>query len=175
MCLNESRMFERYTEPARRAIFFARALALLSDANHIDSVDLLRGLFFEDGTRAQSLFQLREFFPIYMGCPRKYTKLPERKDSPPLTNNSKMILAWTAVEANRLGDYWIDTEHLLLGILRATGSTGRAYLLRTGLTVRVARRTIKENISSRPAYGDVPFSWKMKRPLLRLNSLWLWS
>lgn len=38
-------MFERYTEPARRAIFFARAVTISSDRSSIDPVDLLRGLF----------------------------------------------------------------------------------------------------------------------------------
>jgi ATP-dependent Clp protease ATP-binding subunit ClpA len=166
-------MFERYTEPARRAIFFAYALAVLSDSDSIDSVDLLRGLLFEDGTRVQRLFQLRDFFPIYKGCPRKHTKLPERKDGPLLTKHSKMILAWTAFEANRLRDYWIDTEHLLLGLLHMPTSAGGAYLLRTGLTLNAGRQTVKGNRPSRPSYGDIPFIWKLKKPFLWIDSVWL--
>jgi hypothetical protein len=34
-------MFERYTEPARRAIFYARAIAIINGAPMIDSTHLL--------------------------------------------------------------------------------------------------------------------------------------
>ena len=114
-------MFERYTEPARRAIFFARARALFSEAPEITSVDLLAALLWEDNSRAQTLFHLRDYFPLYTGCPRKVTTLPEGHHGPPLDSDSKQVLAWTASEATiNLRDYWIDTEHMLLGILRTS-------------------------------------------------------
>ncbi len=48
------------------------------------------------------------------------------------------------------GDYWIDTEHLLLGILRVPACRAARYLAMTGLTLAAARKTIEDNKPSRP-------------------------
>lgn len=158
-------MFERYTEPARRAIFFARARALFSEAPEITSVDLLAALLWEDNSRAQTLFHLRDYFPLYTGCPRKVTTLPEGHHGPPLDSDSKQVLAWTASEATiNLRDYWIDTEHMLLGILRTPTCTASSYLAMIGLTLRGARKTIRDNKHSRPNYGPVPRLWWLYEP-----------
>jgi len=69
-------MFERYAEPARRAIFFACARTIFSHRPEITSVDLLASLLWENNSRAQTLFNLRDYFPLYCGCPRKVTTLP---------------------------------------------------------------------------------------------------
>jgi hypothetical protein len=60
-------MFERYTEQARRAIFYARVAAFRNGAPAIDSSHLLYGVMWEDAPRAQKLFGLREVFPMYKG------------------------------------------------------------------------------------------------------------
>src|SRR5262245_12526387 len=161
-------MFERYTPPARRAIFFARFFTLLSEAPAITSVDLLAGLLFEGDSRVQTVFQLREHFPLFRSCPRKFSQIPKPVgDGPPLEDYSKQVLAWTATEATRMRDYWIDTEHLLLGIMRVNCCTAALYLARTGLTLTAARQAIKDNKLSRPNYGQVPRGWRWKA--------WLWS
>lgn len=82
-------MFARYTEPARRAIFFARAVALYSEHGYIEPLDLLRGLIYE-GDRAQTIFNLREFFPMYKGHPAKSTNL--KVEGPPLDHDSRQVL-----------------------------------------------------------------------------------
>jgi hypothetical protein len=64
------------------------------------------------------LFRLREIFPLHCGCPKRFTSLESApKSNPQLTDDAKRILARTAWEADAARDYWIDTEHLLLGIL----------------------------------------------------------
>jgi ATP-dependent Clp protease ATP-binding subunit ClpC len=154
-------IFERYSQPARRAIFFARFLAVMSDARDISSVDLLGGLLFDNDSRALSLFQLRDHFPQYHGCPYKFAKIP-KVNGPPLDQHARQILMWTEDEATRMGDYWIDNEHILLGIMRVPISPAAAYVARTGLTTDVVRKTILDNKSSRPDYGPVPRSWPLK-------------
>lgn|SRR5262249_7247693 len=166
-------MFERYTWPAKRAIFFARAVTVLSERNRIDSVDLLRGLMWGEDSRAQTIFQLREYFPLYQGCPWKSASLPKPEEEPALDDPCKMILAWTAAEATRIGDYWIDTEHLLLGILRVRSCTAARYLEMTGLRLHTARDTIRQNKSSRPPMGAVPRLWPIRSRLTTLMS-WGW-
>lgn len=157
------KLFARYTEPARRAIFFARAVALYSEHPYIEPMDLLRGLLFEDN-RVQTIFNLREFFPLYRGLPAKSTDL-KLKDGPPLNEESKQILRETAAEATGMEDFWIDTEHLLLGILRVPDCDAAKYLAMIGLAVSSAREQIERNKPSRPAYGRIPRSWRIKRRL----------
>lgn len=167
-------MFNRYTNTARRAIFFAWMVGFASDREPITSVDLLAGLLWDDDSRGQFLFRLREYFPLYDGRPWKYAKLPERNRAPVLHRDGKLILAHTAAEAARLGDYWIDTEHLLLGILRVPDSTAARYLKMAGLNRDVVCETIRRNKSSRPDYGPAPRFWTIRRWLpVELSGLYV--
>ncbi len=159
-------MFERCTESARRAVYFAHFFALMSDRPEITSVDLLCSLLFGSDSRVQAIFQLRDQFPLYNGCPGKYEKAPKPTVLPQLTSESKQILNWTRVEADELRDYWIDTEHVLLGILRVRKCDAANYLMRTGLTLANARKSIKQNRHSRPVYGAVPLGWRIKNYLI---------
>ena len=116
-------MFERYTEPARRAIFYARAVAVLNAAPAIDPSHQLYGLMWGGDSRAQTLFRLREVFPLVCGCPH---------------------------------DGWIDTEHLLLGILAEPACLAATHLRMAGITLKNARQIVVDNKPSRPDYGPVP-------------------
>jgi ATP-dependent Clp protease ATP-binding subunit ClpA len=160
-------MFERCTDPAKRAIFYTRCITLLADVPKITSIHLFGGLLWGEDSRAQTLFQLRERFPLWCPCPSKFAKLPKPGDET-LTDHSKMILAWAVVEANRMEDYWIDTEHFLLGILRVPACRAAQYLAMAGLTLEAARKTITDNKPSRPDYGPVPRWWRIKARLLKL-------
>jgi hypothetical protein len=76
-------MFERYTEPARKAIYYAWASMRMQKDPALDSIHLLRGLIWRDRTRAEVLFQLRDKFPQYLrrygdvGDDRSIDKRPE--------------------------------------------------------------------------------------------------
>jgi hypothetical protein len=65
-------MFERYSEPARRAIYYAHALAILNGSPTIDPGHLLYGLMWGPDSRAQTLFRLREIFPVYCGSAKTF-------------------------------------------------------------------------------------------------------
>ena len=60
----------------------------------------------------------------------------------PLTLDCKRILAYTAEEANRMDDYWIDTDHLVLGILREGKCTAAVRLEASGLALQQARTQV---------------------------------
>jgi len=159
-------VYERYTESARRSVFFAVWYSRLRESDEIDSVDLLRGLMHDDDSRANSVFGLREYFPVHQGGPSKFATPGEvSKTDPVLTNEAKRILAWTAREADGIRDYWIDSEHLLLGILREPRCTAARYLSRTGLTLEKARVRVLQNKTSRHQYGAIPASWSTQSPL----------
>jgi ATP-dependent Clp protease ATP-binding subunit ClpC len=166
-------VFERYTEPARRAIFFSLWHARLGEEAAIDSVHLLRGLTQEENSRANTIFQLREQFPIQGDRPSRFaTHEDVPKPDLPLNPEAKRILARTAWEANAMRDYWIDNEHLLLGVLAEPRCQAAQYLAKAGLSLKHARRAIIENKSSRPDYGPVPELWSVQSPWDRLVFKW---
>lgn len=162
-------MFERYTESARRAVFYSRAIAVMNDAPAIDSVHLLCGLIWGDDSRAQMLFRLREPFPLYKGCPRKLADIGPvtAVQGPPLSGDGKRIVARAAPEADAMRDYWIDTEHLLLAILYEKTCMAAQYLAMARIGLEGARRVVAENKGSRPNYerestwsgGLSPLKW----------------
>ncbi len=117
-------MFERYTETARRAIFFARAESIFRKAPAISVQDLLLGLTREKKSRANYISELRshaaEFRAAFGVAP-----LPQRLDSSlthprpqlPLEDDAKKALWYAAQEAHLDQEFWIDTDHLLRGLL----------------------------------------------------------
>jgi hypothetical protein len=72
-----------------------------------------------------------------------------------------------------MGDCWMDTEHILLGILRVRGCTAARYLEMMGLSLASARKAIQENKPSRPDYGNIPRLWPTRRWLTLLLK-WGW-
>ena len=166
-------MFERYTPLARRIVFFSRMLALVEGAPAIDTVHLLKGLMWEKDSRAVTIFNLREFFPLHYDLPWKYAtkeQIPER--NLPLDLDSRSALRKAHREADALRDYWIDGEHLLLGILAEKGCVGERYLARTGLTLQRAGQIVIENKLSRPDYGPVPDLWGTQSPWDKFLHRW---
>jgi hypothetical protein len=159
---------DRYTNTGRRAIFAAWMVGFSSDRHPVTSVDLLAGLLFDDDSRAQSLFHLREKFPVYQGTPWKYGTLPQRTRPPVFDKEVGQIFARAAAEATRMLDYWIDTEHLLLGILLVPGCNAAQYLKMIGLSLDAVRETIQQNKSSRPDYGSPPLFWALRSKVRRL-------
>jgi hypothetical protein len=105
-------------------------------------------------SRAQTLFHLREKFPQYRR-ERRSLLMAAKSQGLLLTNEAKIILARTAMEADAMGDAWVDTDHLLLGILAEPGSLPAQHLAEAGITLENARHVVMENRSSRPDYGPV--------------------
>src|SRR5512141_202322 len=97
-------MFERYTEKARRVIFFARYEASQYGSPFIETEHLLLGCLREDRSFATRLLadfpweQVRK--DINKASPRFRNKISTSVDMP-LSNESKRALAYAAEEAER--------------------------------------------------------------------------
>jgi ATP-dependent Clp protease ATP-binding subunit ClpC len=167
-------MYERYIEEARRAVFYARAVTMLSGAPAIDSTHLLSGVMWQEDSRAQTLFKLREIFPLYIGCPHKSVDIEQIKvvEGPQLTDDSKKILARAGIEADAMRDCWIGTEHLFLGILAEPNCTAARNLAKAGITLKSARRVVSENRSSRAPNGPIVRPGESPSPLELLIFKW---
>jgi ATP-dependent Clp protease ATP-binding subunit ClpC len=114
-------VFERYTEKARRVIFFARYEACQYGSHYIETEHLLLGLMREDKALANRFLRTSGSIEAIRKEIESRITMRERISTSvdvPLSQECKRILNFAAEEAERLGHKHIGTEHLLLGILR---------------------------------------------------------
>lgn len=129
-------MFDRYTEKARRVIFFARYEASVYGSPHIETEHLLLGLIRED---KEFVGQLRARNATEGGVRQwiasKTTVGPKISTTLdlPLSHESKRVLAFAAEESSQLRQEFISTPHLVLGILRESKSLGAECLSQYGV------------------------------------------
>src|ERR1051325_4529112 len=112
-------MFERYTEKARRTIFFARYEASKYGSPYIETEHLLLGLLREDKSVTSRFLRTHEVVESIRKQVEAHGVVRERISTSvdlPLSNEGKRILAYAAEEAERLSHKHIGTEHLFLGI-----------------------------------------------------------
>src|SRR6476646_4823853 len=139
-------MFERYTEKARRVIFFARYEASQFGAPAIEPEHLLLGLMREDKTLTGRFFPRAQ---VSIESIRKEiegrTLLREKISTSvelPLAPETKHVLAFAHEESDRLQHRHIGTEHLLLGLLREERSMAAEILYERGLRLNAVRDEI---------------------------------
>jgi hypothetical protein len=115
--------FVRYTEAARRTIFFARYWAHKHESRWIQSEHLLLGLIEADGDLFDRLLRdetaradLRS--KIEGHTTREKVAASHR----PLSSECRRILEYAAEEADRLHHANIGTRHFMLGVTHAEGS-----------------------------------------------------
>ncbi len=123
-------MFERFTEKARRVIFFARYEASEFGSSCIDSEHLLLGLLRED-KRLPLRLKIEDVGAIRSKVEALSPVRPKVATTVdlPLSEDAKRVLQHAAEEADDLKHRHIGTEHLLLGIFR-TEQCRAAELLR---------------------------------------------
>jgi ATP-dependent Clp protease ATP-binding subunit ClpC len=139
-------MFERYTEKARRVIFFARYEASMFGSPCIEAEHLLLGLLREDPALASMALPS---VVVSISAIRKEvegrTTLREKTSMAidlPRSNQSKRALAYAAEEAERFKHKHIGSEHLLLGLLREKESLAAQLLNSRGLSLDRAREIV---------------------------------
>ena len=124
-------MFERYTEKARRVIFFARYEASQFGSPFIETEHLLLGIVF---IRKQV---------------ESHTTLQEKTSTSvdlPLSKESKRVLAYAGEEAEHLAHKHIGTEHLLLGLLQEKKCFAAQILMELGVQLS----QIREELARQP-------------------------
>src|SRR6266436_5419065 len=122
-------VFERYTEKARRVIFFARYEASQYGSPYIETEHLLLGLMREDKALANRFLRQQGSIESIRKEIEARITIRERISTSvevPLSAECKRILNMAAEEAERLGHKHVGTEHLLLGILREEKCFGAA-------------------------------------------------
>src|SRR5713101_579744 len=140
-------MFERYTEKARRIIFFARYEASQFGSPYIETEHVLLGLLREDPALTSVVLPSATSIAAIRKEIEERTTLREKTSTSvdlPLTNESKRVLAYAAEEAERFGHKHIGSEHLLLGLLREKSSFAAHLLNSQGLSLERAREIVSK-------------------------------
>ena len=147
-------MWQRFTERARRAVFFAQEVAGLLGENYVSPEHLLLGLLREDDTVATrildrlgiSLPQIREMIENQMtpGDGRLGQDMQ-------LTPQTKRAIDLAYDEARELGNNYIGTEHLLLGLVRLEESLAGQTLVQQGATLVRVRAEVRLLQDSEPS------------------------
>ncbi len=138
-------MFERYTEKARRVIFFARYEASQYGSPYIETEHLLLGLMREDKALANRFLRSHGSIESIRKEIEARITIRERISTSvevPLSQECKRVLNFAAEEAERLGHKHVGTEHLLLGILREEKCFGAEILTERGLRLSALREEL---------------------------------
>ncbi|MDR3734477.1 MAG: ATP-dependent Clp protease ATP-binding subunit [Acidobacteriaceae bacterium] len=139
-------MFERYTEKARRVIFFARYEASQFGSPYIETEHLLLGLLREDKALTNRFLRSHASVESIRKQIEGHTTIREKVSTSvdlPLSNECKRVLAYAAEEAERLSHKHIGTEHLLLGLLREEKCFAAEILHERGLRLPAIREELQ--------------------------------
>jgi len=165
-------MFERYTERARRVIFFARYEASQLGSGAIETEHLLLGLIREGKGLTSRLFAKGQ---LSMDQIRKdvegrspYREKVSTSLEIPLSTESKRVLGHAAEEAERMLHNYIGTEHILLGLMREERSTAALILSEKGMRLAGAREDVLALLNEKATAGkskDTPLLSEFSRDL----------
>jgi ATPases with chaperone activity, ATP-binding subunit len=143
-------MFERYTESARRVIFFARYEASNYGSHSIETEHLLLGLLRED-------YGLKKWFPdsahleegMRADIEKRITRGERISTSVeiPISAECKRVLNLAAETAERLSHRRIEPAHLLVGLLLVENSIAGQLLIARGLQPGLIREALAKSPS----------------------------
>ena len=171
-------MFERYTEKARRVIFFATVRGQPIRLANIETEYLLLGLLREDKALTNRFLHTHASVESIRKQIEAHAVIREKVATSvdlPLSNEGKRVLAYAAEEAERLRHKHIGTEHLLLGLLREKtmlcGADSRGARRKARAS---SRRTRSKRASNRAGrrWADHHGQRQARRPRLLARGQW---
>ena len=138
-------MWQRFTERARRVVFFAQEEAGALGENYVSTEHLLLGMVREnDNVAAQILTD--------MGVPPETIRTAVQRQATrgegvsgkdmELTPRAKRVIDLAYEEAKQLSNNYIGTEHLLLGMLREGEGLAGRVLFEMGIQLEAVRDVI---------------------------------
>jgi ATP-dependent Clp protease ATP-binding subunit ClpC len=141
-------MFERYTEKARRVIFFARYEASAHGNPEIDTRCLLLGILREDRELMMRLAppSAHGFFHLWTEVEELFPPAKQKISTTidlPLSHSGKRVLAMAAEEAGRRHSECIEPRHILWGLFQ-NGGPETACMKASGLTLEAVSRDLDQ-------------------------------
>jgi hypothetical protein len=176
-------MFEMFTDRARRVIVLAQEEARMLNHNYIGTEHLLLGLGHEgEGVAAKAL----ESLGIRQEAVREQVEqiIGRGQQAPsghiPFTPRAKKVLELARRESDHADDGFIDTEHLLLALIREGGGVACQALVQLGADLDRVRQQVvlllpdrAERAAVRPAsrLGKRARSWAINDILARMGAV----
>lgn len=150
-------MFERFTERSRQVVVLAQDEARVLKSPAISTDHLLLGLLREEHGIANRV--LSEFGITADGTRRWVLETYGEGGvvwtrQIPFTPRAKKVLELALREALDLGQNYIGTEHILLGLIRETDGPVARYLRELDLPVEHIREAVLEHMTGKQALGD---------------------
>jgi Clp amino terminal domain, pathogenicity island component len=138
-------MFERFTDQARRVIVLAQEEARMLNHNYIGTEHILLGLIHEgEGVAAKAL----ESLGISLDAVRQQVEeiIGRGQEVPsghiPFTPRAKKVIELSLRESLQLGNNHIDTEHILLALIREGGGVAAQVLVLLGADLNRVRQQV---------------------------------
>jgi len=138
-------MWQRFTERARKVVFYAQEEAQKYGEGYVSTEHLLLGLVREEDSVAARVLTL-------CGLSRDNVReeilqlLPRGNARPSqdmtLTPRAKRVIDLAYDEARNLNNNYIGTEHLLLGLVREEDGLAGKVLAHLGLDLEATRKTV---------------------------------
>src|ERR1700685_2973860 len=138
-------MFERFTDRARRVVVLAQDGARMLKHNYIGTEHILLGLIREsEGVAAKA----RESLGISLDAVRQQVEeiIGQGQQPPsghiPFTKRAKKVLEMSLLESVQLGQNYIGTEHILLGLIREGDGVAAQVLVKLGADLNRVRQQV---------------------------------
>ncbi|MEP6756811.1 MAG: Clp protease N-terminal domain-containing protein, partial [Chthonomonadales bacterium] len=161
-------MWQRFTERARRVVFFAQEEAGRLGENYVSTEHLLLGLVREnDSVAARILDRLGvSLGRIRSEIERQVTRGDGRLGQDmQLTPRAKRVIDLAYDEARQLSNNYIGTEHLLLGLIREGEGLAGRVLAKLGVDLERTRREVMslQDTDNTGAPGATPAPGRTQR------------
>ncbi|MFO7681506.1 MAG: ATP-dependent Clp protease ATP-binding subunit [Chloroflexota bacterium] len=149
-----SKNWERFTQRARRVLSLAQEEAERLNHSYIGSEHVLIGLLREEGgvagrvLRELGLDVVRVQAMVERLSSNPTTRTPFTKIE--LSPSTKRLLELAVEEARRMGQHYISTEHLLLGMARQNEGVAIDVLRKFGISAEQIRRQTKRMLKESP-------------------------
>ena len=154
--------FEKFTDKARKVLVLAQDEARALHQPYVGTEHILLGLIQEkDGLAAQALERLGVAYDAVVKGIREVASIDEGADVSghlSFTPRVKRVLENSLREAMQMGQSYISTEHLLLGIVRENEGMALDVLSRLGVKGDDIRTALNDLVGQSPVYaGRNPF------------------
>lgn len=140
--------FDKLTIKAQEAIAEAQSLAQESNNQVVDIPHVLIALLAEDGIPGQVIAKLGTNLDVVRGLAQEeVNKLPKVKgesDQVYLSRELSKAFKTAEKEAKSLGDEYLSTEHLLLGVVQDSTGNLQSELKRLGITRDIIIKVLKD-------------------------------
>lgn len=149
--------FDKFTDKARKVLVLAQEEARALHQPYVGTEHVLLALLKEeDGLAAQALERLNVHYEATVAAIRQIVSIDEDQDVSghlSFTPRVKHVLENSLREAMQMGQSYISTEHLLLGIVRENEGTAIDVLARLGVSGDAIRSALNDLVGQSSVYA----------------------